>query len=86
MSEQIDDGGNAFPDDCEATGPSNYNPGMSLRDYFAGQAMIMLGSEGVVAAYKARDGERNASLQAFAGCAYIYADAMIAERNKEKKG
>ncbi len=63
MSEPIKDGGPAFPDDRSQVG-------MSLRDYFAGQALagIMAGSvRGHLTAYYAKD-------------AYDLADKMLAVR------
>ena len=53
----------------EETGDS----GMSLRDYFAGQALA-----GLMA-----DPNAEGTPEAFARIAYQIADAMIAERNKE---
>lgn len=69
------DGGAAFPvTACPCVHPGN--PGMSLRDWFAGQALI-----GIL-------GSRNGFL-IDVGCddapewAYQIADAMLAEREKE---
>ena len=61
------DGGPAFP---------NYygNPGMSLRDYFAGQALA-----GLLACMKTTGSKKD-----FAMDAYMQADAMLAEREKER--
>lgn len=43
MSDPRKDGGQAFPlDVANQVFEGNYQPGMSLRDYFAGQAMIGL--------------------------------------------
>lgn len=63
-------GGQAFP-----RTPTHFN-GMTLRDWFAGQALIgmTLGQETVPVQSVAK----NAAL-----AAYQYADAMIAEREKE---
>lgn len=71
-SDRID-GGPAFP--CMA--PANIHPGsapgMTLRDYFAGQALVgLLGSPFT-------DTDTNI---AYANVAYILADAMLAERDK----
>ena len=44
MTERVDDGGSAFPADVPR-GDTKYlyrNHGMSLRDYFAGQALVGL--------------------------------------------
>ena len=66
-----DDGGAAFPPNA---GWRDYDPnarGMSLRDWFAGQALT-----GLVAAYT------EVSWHALAKDAYAIADAMLAQRNK----
>ena len=66
------DGGAAFPlIPTEGCGP--IWEGMSLRDWFAGQAL-----NGMVASEVKDAAER------FARGAYALADAMIAERNKER--
>jgi hypothetical protein len=50
--------------------------GMTLRDYFAGQALAgMLGSQPV-------EGRANPNYERWATVAYTFADAMIAERDK----
>lgn len=77
MSKQIDDGGPAFPVIIqESRGPTgeqyqqmHVQDGMSLRDWFAGQALAMLGQCWVEAGSK--EGAR---------FAYEYADAMLAAR------
>lgn len=74
MSGKCDDGGPAFPL------PSydwNTHGGMSLRDWFAGQAMagILANPEALRASPPLKHAER-------AEAAYKAADAMIAERNK----
>ena len=70
------DGGPAFPrvpwDVNDYTGDGS--PGMSLRDYFAGQALA-----GMLA-----DSTRQGSLGNYAEDAYKFADAMLAEREKER--
>lgn len=60
------DGGPAFP---VCTDFSRVNEGMSLRDWFAGQALSRLAYE--------------MGADAAAVDAYEYADAMLAERAKE---
>jgi len=65
-----DDGGSAFPNDI---GPMDSRFGMSLRDWFAGQALA-----GSVHSYRSGEGEDNQS-QLAASC-YTYADAMLAVR------
>lgn len=73
-----DDGGPAFPqpgdkfEDGDRVARSWDQPGMKLRDYFAGQALA-----GLLACPRT-SGEDTA----FAKDAYEYADAMIAERSK----
>ena len=64
------------PDTYHAGGQVEYgNPGMSLRDWFAGQALIAI------------VGHPNCASEAtdafLAKCAYDYADAMLAARSKE---
>lgn len=61
----IDAGGAAFP------WPSNSSPGMSLRDYFAGQVLIgLIAMPGGMVEDPART-------------SYVLADAMLAERLKD---
>lgn len=72
MSEKIKDGGPAFPraplgEDCAH--PYGQQDGMSLRDWFAGQALAGLLSEGEYV------DERPVAFRA-----YVYADAMLAAR------
>lgn len=73
-----DDGGPAYPCDPDKFWsykgePNSEAMGMSLRDYFAGQALagLVVGDEG--GTYH----QQNAAM------AYSLADAMIAERSKE---
>lgn len=69
------DGGSAFPVDASCYPIVIKNPGMSLRDYFAGQALCgMLASEQDGCFYET---------ESCAVRAYKFADAMIAEREKE---
>ena len=70
-SKKIDDGGPAYPHGYSAQ--ANSMPGMSLRDHFAGQAMM-----GWVASYGPEDGRPNP--ESCAEIAYAVADAMIAAR------
>ena len=67
--DQTNNGGPAFPSDRFG------ELGMSLRDYFAGQALA-----GLLACYKTAG-----SKQDFAIDAYTQADAMLAARQKERK-
>ena len=73
-----DDGGPAFP--CEqghipsGTWNQTFEAGMSLRDYFAGQALAAI-------ATNPRLGSKD-----LAGGAYLIADAMLAERARGGEG
>lgn len=68
------DGGPAFPVD----NPSGHHPGMSLRDYFAGQALA-----GELAAQSSETGEwASVNFRSLAERSYAIADAMLAEREK----
>ena len=70
---KIEDGGPAFPSEQsetqDGTWNQTYDPGMSLRDWFAGQALADLASLT----------ESNSDI-AIAKTAYRIADAMIAAR------
>ncbi len=79
MSTQINDGGPAFPVAPGCVMPDNTRTifggsGMSLRDWFAGQALA-----GILATmptqYDIKDNVEDA---------YAYADALLAERQKGK--
>jgi len=82
-----DDGGAAFPTETgwvksykgtvEVSSPI-YHKGMSLRDYFAGQALIGYMASGGIAFFKLDEKGR----EAFAKDNYDIADAMLAERAK----
>lgn len=67
--DQTNNGGPAFPSDRFS------ELGMSLRDYFAGQALA-----GLLAC-----DETGGRKERFAKVAYEYADAMLAERQKERE-
>ena len=73
MSERAD-GGPAFPHEAGYdVGGKLYNkqPGMSLRDWFAGQALVALGNHKAVTAR---------GIPWLAEHAYMVADAMLAAR------
>jgi hypothetical protein len=76
MSAQIDDGGPAFPTD-----PDTYNGtglcGMTLRDWFAGQAVGHIAIHAMVDQW-ARSGPE--WIYAVASESYKFADAMIEAR------
>jgi hypothetical protein len=92
MSQQIDDGGSAFPhgeiveemrdEKGKTTGHRVYDaqPGMSLRDWLAGQALAHIGSEYYASDDVLRRSERHALM--LASHAYSIADAMLAARNR----
>lgn len=69
------DGGRAFPVSIPAKGGTVYAPGMSLRDWFAGQALAGLAASWVT--------ERPGRWEKAAEEAYGMADAMLAARAKE---
>ena len=64
-------GGPAFP---TGTGVTPYNPGMTLRDYFAAQALI-----GICAN---QDNRAFIGAVPFASAAYVLADAMLKAREE----
>ena len=74
-------GGPAFPEtEYYDEKPTGLQPGMSLRDYFAAQAL-----PAVIAAYLQANGNGCAAdhaLRNIPALAYEYADAMLAERAK----
>ena len=82
MSDEINDGGPAFPVSRETAlspitdmGGNDVSSGMSLRDYYAGQALAGM------CAYHGRYGYTNGPGE-IALRAYEIADAMLAERTK----
>ena len=67
MTKRYDDGGPAFPNrGVNSHGPSNYD-GMSLRDWFAGQALAGCNSD---------------DQELVAKWCYEMADVMLAVRNR----
>jgi hypothetical protein len=80
-----DDGGPAYPGEQGhtpgGTWNQTWNPGMTLRDWFAGQVLVgLLASEGPDFAYKGSDSVTREEL--VASFAYKQAEAMLAERRK----
>ena len=69
MSEKIDNSGDAFPVLC---GQWHSTPGMSLRDWFAGQALAGMHMEI----------EHPTGAKIYAENAYWLADAMLEARKK----
>jgi hypothetical protein len=74
MSGEEKDGGPAFPIP-QREGPGHPD-GMSLRDWFAGQALV-----GLLASPRGPAGGEPMSDQLAAKNAYILADAMLAQRS-----
>jgi hypothetical protein len=66
------DGGPAFPGQPRDTFASNLPPGMSLRDWFAGQALVGMLASPLITSNR----------ESYAQWAYLQADAMLAERAK----
>lgn len=89
MSTPINDGGPAFPrpaseghhvHDGEHIHGYGEQSGMTLRDWFAGQALI--GQLSGDQTEEAPSHEVMADAESFASSAYIYADAMLKAREK----
>ena len=76
MSTPINDGGPAFPLINEHTHPTTINNGMTLRDYFAGQALASL---------LVSPNFTEASTKDIVERAVWFADAMLDERMEEPK-
>jgi hypothetical protein len=75
MSEQIDDGGPAFPDDSQ----HNYTGGMTLRDYFA--AAALQGQLSILELSKSIASGQVTAMETADAC-YQWADAMLAARKE----
>lgn len=69
------DGGPAFPCDVKGGIECGYKPGMTLRDYFAGQSLAGM------SLWNFTQSEVDRKIMAHR--CYQMADAMIAERSKE---
>ena len=79
------DGGGAFPHDNferarSEGGWTGISTGMSLRDYFAGQALVGMLSGGLVTSPNDDETEGLAKVDDMAASAYTFADAMLAAR------
>lgn len=76
----INDGGPAFPmpsgPEPRVNATTHYNEGMTLRDYFAAQAMQPI----VLAAIQVAGPESNVDFAAISKAAYRMADAMLKAR------
>jgi len=79
MTEKTEDGGHAFPLIWNVAHNSDWNTeaGMSLRDWFAGQAL-----SGHLSSLNPTAEHDTDSATAFARSSYKIADAMLAERKK----
>lgn len=91
MGEPINDGGPAFPHIVRHHSPDILEhittDGMSLRDWFAGQALVgMLAGQWNVAPNAFAPQRLPANTSELVSNAYAVADAMLAERAKAKGG
>jgi len=75
--ENKETGGSAFPGTIPQFSYQHPEPGMTLRDWFAGQALA-----GMATLYAVAGGASEDIAKANATVSYLMADAMIAERNK----
>ena len=64
-----------FEDEVQAAFPDRYRDGMTLRDYFAAQAM-----QGLIASPRGTPDGSDATDTYYAKCAYLMADAMMKAR------
>lgn len=87
---KINDGGQAFPVPCAPDSQGGLNwamPGMSLRDWFAGQALAgtlaTYGDQRALAALQKECPDPGDACGRIANACYAFADAMLAEREKE---
>lgn len=85
MSEK-NNGGAAFPFQPKGPNGEPWSPeyGMTLRDYFAGQALagIMANNEYLLGAKKVSNADKTTSMKLVAQSAYEFADAMLKERDR----
>lgn len=81
MSDKINDGGPAYPCEVYTAGghPAGKSMGMSLRDWFAGQALTGLLSSPAVQRFNGEIVECEAH---YAAMAYAAADAMLKQRGE----
>jgi hypothetical protein len=90
MSAPINDGGPAFPLINEHTHPTTINNGMTLRDYFAGQALAGISPHIEAEVDKLNpdgkyfDQRLSEWYQCAAIRAYCYADAMLDARKRKE--
>lgn len=80
MSSNHNDGGQAYPGEQGHTPDGNWNqtfdPGMSLRDYFAAAALTGL---------LAGRGDEDIRSDDWSCAAYVYADAMLTAREESNE-
>lgn len=76
------DGDSAFPVFMQDSANNAYHigPGMSLRDYFAGQALVGIVSADMGAVQRLADKTQTSSTFMAARIAYDFADAMLKAR------
>lgn len=79
--EEFDDGGPAFP---KANKYPCEQDGMTLRDYFAGQAIAGILANGSSGAAETAAESGFTTTRVIAMTAYKLADALIVERQKER--
>ena len=94
MKTPSNDGGPAFPLINDHTHPTTINNGMTLRDYFAGQALADAYREAVCFAQTRKNGEHEREDGSrytiipreimTARTAYCLADAMLAARERKE--
>ena len=92
MSGEINDGGPAYPHEADyirGDTPGepfqmqvDFHPGMSLRDYFAGQVSATLLDGYITAICSKGEGLAGEAMETAAKASYMFADAMLAEREK----
>lgn len=78
MSERVKNGGSAFPNEGGEYSGLYADPGMSLRDWFAGQ----IASHTISGAAAAGSSVPASLMPEIAQAAYKMADAMLAERER----
>lgn len=73
---KTDESAPAFPQNAETGNMEYWKHGMSLRDWFAGQALIAVG------VMQANPRAAGGTAEQFARTAYEFADALLKERSK----
>lgn len=85
MSEQINDGGPAFPNQGDNTPGYEIYDGMTLRDYFAAKAMPEVMVEWRQGREASQDSDFDFDASLMAQDCYLMADAMIEARKGGSK-